>query len=312
MTIVDPATGTELKVDCVVDPRSGVVEIEIAEPDPLPQALRVDEKGEAVFVGCPTTLIICGHPRSGTTMLTRVFNSHPDILLTMEFNNFHQLDVPYTTHVRALRMNWIKRSIVRMQGRNGRLIGRFDSAIFVARYLIGLYRYQGELIDASIVTAVLHHIFPRVSIVGDKRPPYVFDLDKLATIEGLARVVIYRDCRDVTSSFMQKARTDWRYRPVVKGLDTAGKVAKRWVSAIELMERHADKVHMIHYEDLVTNPRPVLKALGDWLGVDPEGFRPGIIRAGSVGKYRRGLSEQEVADILAVAGPTMERLGYQV
>jgi hypothetical protein len=30
-----------------------------------------------------------------------------------------------------------------------------------------------------------------------------------------------------------------------------------------------------------------------------------------VGRYRQGLSDQEVADVLGIAGPTMERLGYR-
>jgi len=43
-------------------------------------------------------------------------------------------------------------------------------------------------------------------------------------------------------------------------------------TAIEAMEQHGDKVHLMRYEDLVADGRTVLAAFGNWLGVDPQGF----------------------------------------
>jgi hypothetical protein len=46
-----------------------------------------------------------------------------------------------------------------------------------------------------------------IRIVGDKLPSYAFLLDQLVPLPQLLRLVIYRDCRDVTSSFLRKVRS---------------------------------------------------------------------------------------------------------
>jgi hypothetical protein len=96
----------------------------------------------------------------------------------------------------------------------------------------------------------------------------------------------------------------------VEKINTAEKIALSWVRSIELMERHKDKVHIIRYEDLVLEPGPVLKALGDWLGVDPAGFPKGLAHPASFGKYKTGLTGEELETVMELAGPTMARLGY--
>jgi hypothetical protein len=160
------------------------------------------------------------------------------------------------------------------------------------------------------IETVLQSIFPQTRVVGDKYPEYVFWLDEFAQIDSLYSLIIYRDCRDVTNSTLKKAKTTWRDKSWVKKINTAEKIAKRWVRAIEMMERHKDKLHIIRYEDLMREPKRELKALGRWLGVDPAGFPEKMVRNTSIGKYKSGLSDEELATVINIAGPTMERLGY--
>ena len=42
----------------------------------------------------PRLTIVCGHQRSGTTMLRQLMNTHPEVMLTMEFRNFTHLGAP--------------------------------------------------------------------------------------------------------------------------------------------------------------------------------------------------------------------------
>jgi len=91
---------------------------------------------------------------------------------------------------------------------------------------------------------------------------------------------------------------------------TATKAALSWIEAIENMEKNVHQIYSIRYEDLISNPKTVLNDLGHWLDVGPTGFRHKMIRTTSVGKYKQGLSTQELKDINAIAGPAMERLGY--
>ena len=144
-------------------------------------------------------------------------------------------------------------------------------------------------------------------------PDYVHLLDELAPANGLSSVMIYRDCRDVASSHLKLARTTWHNQGWIRRQDTAEKVAKLWVDALESMERHRDRIHIIRYEDLVREPGRELTALAEWLGVDPAGFPERSmksVRDDGIGKHRDELSEQDLEAVMDIAAPTMARLGY--
>ena len=233
-------------------------------------------------------------------------------MMTFEFRNFMKLNVPYKEHVKVLRSNWYQRRIIVKRNRESDRKSRINSAIFRFRYLLGLQRYRQEMIDLRMVTNVLHRIFPSVSVLGDKYPDYVFHLDVLGPMKSLIRLVIYRDCRDVVNSTLKKARTNWRDKQFVKNVDTADKAAKLWVRAIELMEHYSDTLYSIRYEDLIQQPQLELEALGKWLDVDASGFPAHIIKDTSIGKYKSGLTHDELKTVMEIAGPTMERLGYEI
>jgi hypothetical protein len=184
--------------------------------------------------------------------------------------------------------------------------------VFAARYLFNVRRYQGGLVDLAAIESTLRSIFPEACIVGDKNPDYVFLLDKFVETAGLSCLIIYRDCRDVASSTLERVRTIWRGH-WTHTIDTAEKVAKRWVRCIEIMEHQKDKIHIIRYEDLVREPRKELERLGKWLELDHKGFSERIIsniRSTNIGKYKTGLKDGELKTLMEIAGPAMNRLGY--
>ncbi len=245
-------------------------------------------------------------------MLQELCARHPDMLITREFGNFMGLGSSYPTYARYIlrrltRIN-IKWSVpARPVPSPVRLVVNVS---LVVRYLALLHQLKADRIAVPEIEATLRRLFPGNAVVGDKYPGYIFELDDLVKAPGLRCVVIYRDCRDVTSSTLRLARTVWRRRPWVNNLNTAEKVALRWLQCIENMEAHADRIHIIRYENLVTQPRLTIEALGNWLGVDPGGFPIEIIKHVNIGKYRRGLTSQELNDIEKTAGPVMAKLGY--
>jgi len=263
-------------------------------------------------------LIISGHQRSGTSMLWKVCNSHPDIWVTFEFGNIGTLRKPYKRYRSRILRRW--RNIGnkwalgwKVARTPGTLLWNFA---FVMRYLFSVNkerrRRNRKRVNANIIESALKRLCPEATIVGDKWPSYVFVLDKLTEVNGLSRIIIYRDCRDVVNSNLRQVRTAWRGRAWAEKTNTAEKIAEKWVKAIENMEHHADKLYIIRYEDLVRQPERELAALGEWLGVDPAGFPAHIIRESSIGKYKSGLTEEELAAVIKIAGPTMERLGYEI
>ena len=263
-------------------------------------------------------LLIGGHPRSGTTLLRHLCNSHPEMVITNEFGNFLGLEKPYGDYSRLIvRRLWDKGVMENRQlvwsGINRRwmkVVNILRAHIFAAQYLIKVHEHRRKLIGAQSVEASLRDIFPGKRVIGDKLPDYLFLLDKLAGTAGMSFLIIYRDCRDVTSSVLEKVRTTWRSKPWVNEFNTVEKVAKRWVLAIGQMEHYKDKVHIVRYEDLVHHTERELIALGNWVGVDPAGFSIKMVRNTSVGKYRSGLTDKELATVMEIAGPTMERMGY--
>jgi hypothetical protein len=271
--------------------------------------------------GSARLLLIGGRPRSGTTLLRDLCDAHPDITLTHEFGTFLALNEPYDLYrdeiVRRWRAQRVLHCRIRRSGSTKRRMRRWAISMrghaFAIRYLDKIRRYRPGPIDLPAVEATLREVFPRAGVVGDKMPDYVHLLDTLAPTRGLACVMLYRDCRDVTSSHLKLARTSWRNQRWIRDQDTAEKVAGRWVDALETMERQRDRIHTVRYEDLVREPRRELTALAQWLGVEPTGFPEGSIRnvrERSIGKYKDGLSDQELEAVMNVAGPTMARLGY--
>lgn len=259
-------------------------------------------------------LMISGHPRSGTTMLARLCNNHPDIDVTFELANFLFLNRPWWKYTPLLTGHYLseKRKLIFRPQPNytKRSLRYLRSHAFVARYLFTLHRYQQGCIDVPGIEITLHQMFPKARIVGDKYPGYIFDLDKFVDLEGLSRLIIYRDGRDVASSTLMKVRTKWQDLPWITEFDTAVKVAGRWIRAIEIMERYADKLYMLRYEDLVNQPEQELAALGRWLGVDPAGFIWENVYATSIGNHKSDLTQRELDAFMEIAGPTLARLGY--
>lgn len=260
------------------------------------------------------SLLICGHQRSGTTLLSHVLGYHPEVQLTVEFGNFLGVGLSRGEYVRFLLDRWwvLKRRNNLLIPFKLRRLNFLRNHVFIPRYLLAYSRYGVQPVTAASIESSLRHIFPHAKVVGDKFPDYLFHLRQLTAAGEVEPLVIYRDCRDVASSTLRQARTKWRDAEWVKWLDTPEKVAQRWVWAIQIMEQNADRIHIVRYEDLVTNPNPVLRAIGTWLGVEPSGFSPRRIATDKIGKYRSGLNPEELKTVIDVAGPTMERLGYRL
>ena len=257
-------------------------------------------------------LVIAGMPRSGTTLLRNLCNGHPRMRVTNELSNYGCVDASFPVYAaqaakRMLEINGRSRII----GKYGtRTINNLGNVRAVTAHLLRIARMGARRVTLSAIVSEAREAAPEALVVGDKMPQYIFMMDRLVLLPGLKRLVIYRDCRDVTSSFLRMARTTWRHRLWVRDMNTADKIAQNWVRSIEIMERHADHLFAIRYEDLVDQPVTELNRLAEWLTVDPSGFDAKLVSGSAVGKFRQGLTAKELDDVLRVAGPTLERLEY--
>jgi len=258
-------------------------------------------------------LIIAGHSRSGTSILNRLCNSHPQIAVTKELGSFAYLGSTFPQYSKLIIKRWrFIRNFWPVDAKTNRrrLQDYFKNTIFFTRFLIGIGLQREERVTHKTVESSLRKIYPKTFIVGDKWPYYTFKLPELKGLDGVKCLVIYRDCRDVTSSFLQKTRTNWQGQDWIANLQTTDQIAERWVKMITIMESCADEIYTIRYEDLAFDPQKTMASIGEWLQIDPQLFSTGIMKPSSIGKFKNGLSQSELESVLRVAGPTMERLGY--
>ena len=257
-------------------------------------------------------LIITGQQRSGTTMLRYFCHSHPQIAVTHEFGTFLPVGWPYQNYAEAIdqhnqtvRGDWGYVKTCRTAWQT-----QWHNTLFTLYYLYNLRQMGIENVDFTAIESALQRLFKRATIVGDKLPDYRLTLPQWIAHEQIRCLFIYRDCRDVTSSFLAKKRGDWRGKAWAESMDSAATIAQCWIDDMEQVEQLGSRAFIIRYESLVTQPGQVVPGLARWLGVSPEGFNTRILNAHSIGKYKEGLTAAELAEVLAVAGPTLARLGY--
>jgi len=250
--------------------------------------------------------------------LGKLFHSHPEMAVTHEFGNLQYVGLALMPYIRAImarvqhvdtRWGFVESTSKILSVDEAKWLKRNNQKLAL-RYLLNIARATVGTVDYAAIEKAMKLTFPEASVVGDKLPQYSRHLDKYVGQSGLACVNIYRDCRDMTSSFLVKTRTDWAGQPWLAKCDTATKIAARWVRRIDMMERLDDQLYNIRYEELMTQPQKVLGQFGEWVQIDSTQFDIDMIQPTSIGNYKQGLTQQELAEVMAVAGPTMARLGY--
>lgn len=256
----------------------------------------------------PRLVAIGGHARSGTSMMVDLCNTHPHVRITHEFRMFQRLDVNLWNYARTTRARRLTSPPPLRKRDGGEPANAWQTRLMLARYYWWLLPGVRK-VRLRHVRRATAHLWPEAQVTGDKLPRYHRQLDDLARRRGLLRVMIYRDCRDVVQSVLQRTTTDWAHRPFAPGRNPRN-VARAWVRGMEHLERHREALHLIRYETLVTEPDGELSALGDYLGVDAALFDASVMRSTSVGKWRTAFTLDELDDIRDEAAETMRRWGY--
>lgn len=274
---------------------------------------REDAPGRAAL-GAAKPLFLLGAPRSGTTLLCKILNAHPRVLMTNENAVFLQL------------AEAVEKS--RGGSKNGVAYGKQYHEKW-AEFLDG--RAQGLIEDyyASLAAAEGRS---GLAYWGEKHPHFVSCLDWLARHWPEARYVyIVRDPRDSACSIGEMTG-----KGVARGIEV-------WRNFTRTTEKHLAAVPdarktFLKYEDLVADyagvAGRVLAALG--LAADPavaehiERFRdvdahrlsPGVVNglrravekrdyaATAVGRYARDMSAEDLATADELVGEWLDRYGY--
>jgi hypothetical protein len=227
------------------------------------------------------------------------------------------LDLPFPLHARQIMHQWfIKRNnpihysvhpwVRKIKGLD---FGR--NLLLVLRYLVHLSALQPSQVTVQAINQALAKLYPQQSYVGDKHPDYWFRLDTLVDHRDLSCVVIFRDPRDMVSSVLKKSRGEWKADWAPELCDAAC-IAQRWLQLIETVTRHQGRLHFLSYEALVMNPQRIVTRLGSFLGLEPHGFKYSQVTPTSIGKFKQGLTAEELEIVLKITGATMRELGYEI
>jgi protein-tyrosine sulfotransferase len=254
-------------------------------------------------------IVMGGAPRSGTTVLRRLFDRHPQVCCGAETKIF----VPA-----AFNLAWLAQS--------------YAIPLPELRAMRAAAPSQAAFIDAFAVRVCAESGKSRWA---EKTPQNIRNLDWILARFPQASVIhVIRDGRDVVCSMRQ--HPDWRW---VAGRwqkmlapRTIDWYARRWLddTAAGLSWRGDPRYVEVRYEDLVADPPAVLRAICDGIGVtaDPgwlarvaqradgagQTERPdyeGALSGASVGRWREDLTAAERREVERLCRPRLRELGYE-
>jgi hypothetical protein len=258
-------------------------------------------------------IVMGGAPRSGTTVLRKVLDRHPQICSGAETKLF----VPA-----AYNLEWLAQSYrIPLEELTAMREGASSQAAFIDAFAARVREDAGKARWAEKTPQNIRHLdwimarFPQTSIVH-----------------------IIRDARDVVCSM--RRHPDWRWVEgewqkvlVPRSVES---YAQRWLTdtSAGLVWRDDPRYVEVRYEDLVADPPAVLRSICDGLGASVDAAwlaavgpreavavgdagqtkRPdyeGAVSGASVGRWRDDLSADERREVERLCGPQLRELGYE-
>jgi len=273
-------------------------------------------------------LFIVGCTRSGTTLLQRMFNNHPQIAVVNDshfaIQVIRRLERPIDP---SLTPELVEK--VRTYPRFSRL-GLSDDAV---------YQAASKSINYSQFVSALYSEHAELNgkhLAGEKSPGFVRYLPRLQVLFPWAPIIhIIRDGRDVALSMLEWTRQGrgpaasfelWQEEPIAV-------CALWWLSKVEAGLRDGARLDPtkyleVRYEELVANPEHVLRKLSDFVKLPyaPEmlDYHLGKTRdepnlsskerwlpvTSGLRDWRNQLSQRELELFEALAGDLLSRLRY--
>jgi hypothetical protein len=211
--------------------------------------------------------VILGSPRSGTTLLSRVLDAHPGIVVPEETDfiiptAFVCHRVPDETVGKPLLTSLIASSNA----------FKTRTRWFISEQEVAAAVEGAEYSTYGIVSAIYRRVAYNqwVGLAGDKSPNDLIHLPILLETgffeRDVAVIHLVRDVRDVVASLL---RLDWREH------DPAGTFARAWANAnlyaYDRLHALGDRYRLVRYEDLVQRPAEIVEAACGMLGVEFRG-----------------------------------------
>ena len=222
---------------------------------------------------------ILGRPRSGTTLLTQLFNAHPNVRIAPElpimlflYQRFKKVKNWDEATIRSFVDHifyYSKFSVRRVENL------KLDKEFIISELL--KYKEIGSIqLFLKSMDYYAYSVYTKEETlwIGDKNPIYSIYIDRLRKIFPDAKFIcIIRDYRDNFISIRKLAEKEIAVEAPSLTLQVA-----RWRYFVRLFldckRCYPDKYYILRYEDLVTEQEKTVRSLCDFLGIayDPSVF----------------------------------------
>lgn len=281
-------------------------------------------------------VFIVGSPRSGTTLLQRVVDAHPDVAIFHEMwwiVQWYERRIgltPDATATPELVSHLAEHRKFRRRLRMGRkelervlppLLREAGEPVSYARFMSGVFDLYGEAEGKRLV--------------GDKTPEYVQNIPTLHHLWPEARFVhLIRDGRDVCLSVTNWDKPNLEADRLTTREDPVSALALWWEWHVQLGCEAGESLgpglyHEVRYEYLVSQPAEECAKLCEFLDIpyndamlrfhqDQEREDPGLdakkawrpVTSG-LRDWRSQMPAEDVKRFEAVAGDLLDELGYE-
>src|SRR6516164_8507610 len=219
-----------------------------------------DRPSDVGWPGCrtdarfPKLVHIIGYPSSGTTLLRRILNAHPDLCITSEMPLLPMLAGKLPAKVNRTNFNETKRKFLAID-----VYGNFHNRELLFSDLAELFGPAEHYTAAHLYAALIDR--RPCAYYGNKTPQYSESLPKLlALFPHTKLILIVRDIRDVALSFAAR----WGKSEIL----CAHKWHRRMDMALAtLAQLPAGQSHLVRYEDLVRESQKTVAGIYDFLGI---------------------------------------------
>jgi hypothetical protein len=276
-------------------------------------------------------VFVVGCPRSGTTLLHRLLDAHPEVALVHE-----TLWIPkfWEQRIGISADGYVTPELV------SHLVShrRFERMEIPADDIRRLVEGNGRLSYASFVTALFDRFGAAQGkrLAGDKTPGYVRSIPELHELWPHAKFVhLIRDGRDVCLSALDWKKADKLFHEYGSWPEEPVTTAALWWDRCVRLGREARRelphplYHEVRYEGLVADPESACRELCAFLGVgfadSMLNFHEGKTRDApdlttkrrwlppteGLRDWRTQMPREAVREFEAAAGDLLDELGYR-